>query len=365
MGRALERLWYPDGSPGGHRLLRAVTSPLSWAYRAGLGARPGPRPEKAGRPVIAVGNLTAGGSGKTPLVIELVTSLLRKGVRVAVLSRGYGRRTRGLRVVNPPAGEWGAPEEVGDEPMLIARRCPEAVVVVGNDRVAAGRYAVRRFSPDVLVCDDAFQHRRLHRDLDLLAVHAVLGFGNGHLLPRGPLREPVEQVRRAGLVVFTHAQQGDTVAALRRRHWIPEIIPAAHCMFSPNGWVQGPGLEPVDLPRDTPVLAACGVAHPRGFFESCRQAGLELRGTRSFGDHRRWSPGAVARLRAEAARAGAEAVVVTEKDLVRMPQHGEGPGVVALRLDARWPDTAGLALVEMAIGEVAASVDQEGESRNA
>jgi len=353
MGRALERLWYPGEAPGGQRLLRAVTTPLSWAYRAGLAARPGPRPGKAGRPVIAVGNLTAGGSGKTPLVIELVASLLRKGVRVAVLSRGYGRSGRGIRVVNPPAGDWGTPDEVGDEPVLIARRCPGAVVVVGADRVAAGRYAVQQFRPDVLVCDDAFQHRRLYRDLDVLAVHARLGFGNGRLLPRGPLREPVEQVRRAGLVVFTHADPADTVAGLRRRHWLPEIIPAAHCMFSPNGWVQGPGLEPLDLPRGTAVLAACGVAHPEVFFESCRQAGLELLQTRSYGDHQTWTRRTVARLRAEAGRLGAKAVVVTEKDLVRMPQHGEGPGVVALRLEARWPDDAGLAVVEMAIAELA------------
>lgn len=360
MHRVLERFWYPR-APGEERAwLRAVTAPMSWMYRAGLAARTRTRPGKVGRPVIAVGNLTVGGSGKTPLVIELVSFLLGEGVRVAVLSRGYGRATKDIRVIGPGAGDRDTVREVGDEPLLIARRCPGAGVVVGADRVAAGRVAVRELDPQVLVCDDAFQHRRLHRDLDILAVHARRGFGNGRLLPRGPLREPPGAVRRAGLVVFTHAGEEDTVAGLRRRHWIPETIPAARCAFGPAAWVRGPRLEPTTLPRGTPVLAACGVADPEGFFATCRQAGLDVRATRTFRDHQVPGAGEVAGLQAEAARAGAQAVVVTEKDLVRLPQDGGGAGVVALRLGTRWPDQTGLDLVETAVAEVAALCKEEG-----
>jgi tetraacyldisaccharide 4'-kinase len=334
------KLWYHRK----HRILGAALAPLEWSYRAGLAiARAGAKAQKVGKPVISVGNLTAGGSGKTPLVIELARMLGEAGKRVAVVSRGYRRRTRGLLVVHTPGGPVRPVDEAGDEPVLISLRCPDAGVVVGEDRVAACRLAVARFDPDVILCDDAFQHRKLHRDLDIVAVHARYGLGNVHLLPRGPLREPRSAIKRAGLVVFTHAPGAD-VTYLRRI--VPSSIPSAECSFIPTGLTEGTDLRPASPSIERPVFAACAVAHPEGFFETCRKAGLTLAGTRAFPDHHRYSPSDVKDLSDLASQRGASAVVVTQKDLVRLASLDSPVPFLALRIQAEWLYEHGQSRVE-------------------
>jgi tetraacyldisaccharide 4'-kinase len=324
------QLWYHRK----HRVVGAALAPLEWTYRAGLAvARAGKRAQKVGKPVISVGNLTVGGSGKTPLVIELTRLLAAAGKKVVVVSRGYRRRTRGLLVVHTPGGPVRPVDEAGDEPVLIALRCPDAGVVVGEDRVAACRLAVERFDPDVILCDDAFQHRKLHRDLDIVAVHARYGLGNAHLLPRGPLREPRSAIERANLVIFTHAPGADA-AYLRRI--VPSKIPSAECAFIPTGLTEGADLRPATPSIGRPVIAACAVAHPEGFFETCRKAGLTLAGTRAFPDHHRYSPSDVRGLSDLASKLGASAVVVTQKDLVRLASWDSPVQFLALRIQAEW-----------------------------
>lgn len=324
------QLWYHRK----HRILGAALAPLEWAYRAGLAiARAGTSAQKVGKPVISVGNLTAGGSGKTPLVIELVRMLGESGKRVAVVSRGYRRRTRGLLVAHTPGGPVRPVDEAGDEPVLISLRCPDAGVVVGEDRVAACRLAVERFDPDVILCDDAFQHRKLHRDLDIVAVHARYGLGNAHLLPRGPLREPPSALKRANLVIFTHAPGAD---ASYLRRIVPSNIPSAECGFIPTGLTEGADLRPASPSIERPVVAACAVAHPESFFETCRQAGLTVVGTRAFPDHHRYSPSDLRGLADLAAQHGASAAVVTQKDMVRLAHLDSPVQFLALRIQAEW-----------------------------
>lgn len=324
------QLWYHRK----HRVVGAALAPLEWAYRAGLAiARAGGSPRKVGKPVISVGNLTVGGSGKTPLVIELVRMLGQAGKRVAVVSRGYRRRTSGLLVVHTPGGPVRPVDEAGDEPVLISLRCPDAGVVVGEDRVAACRLAVERFDPDVILCDDAFQHRKLHRDLDIVAVNARYGLGNVHLLPRGPLREPRSAIGRANLVIFTHAPGADA-AYLRRI--VPSNIPSAECAFIPTGLTEGADLRPATPSIGRPVIAACAIAHPEGFFETCRKAGLTVAGTRAFSDHHRYSPSDVRGLADLASQLGASAVVVTQKDMVRLASWDSPVQFLALRIQAEW-----------------------------
>ena len=324
------QLWYHHR----HRVLGAALAPLEWAYRGGLAvSRAGSSAQKAGKPVISVGNLTVGGSGKTPLVIELVRMLGEAGKSVAVVSRGYRRRTRGLVVVHTPGGPVRPVDEAGDEPVLISLRCPDTGVVVGEDRLAACRLAGERFDPDVILCDDAFQHRRLHRDLDIVAIHARYGLGNSHLLPRGPLREPRSAIGRANLVIFTHAPGADA-AYLRRI--VPSSIPSAECAFIPTGLTEGADLRPATPSIGRPVLAACAVAHPEGFFETCRQAGLTLAGTRAFPDHHRYSRSDVRGLADLASQLGASAVVVTQKDMVRLASWDLPMQFLALRIQAEW-----------------------------
>ncbi|MBN2496390.1 MAG: tetraacyldisaccharide 4'-kinase [Deltaproteobacteria bacterium] len=332
----LDALWY--GPAGRWRALGATLLPLSLAYAAGLRLhRRLVRVQRLARPVISVGNLTLGGSGKTPLVVEIAARLERLGARVAVVSRGYGRESRGPRLARLPGGPPPPAREVGDEPALIARRLDAAAVAVGEDRAAAARLAVAAFEPDVLVCDDAFQHWGLARDLDLLCVHAQRGLGNRRLFPAGPLREPVAAARRADLIVFTHAGEGDEAACLCARHGLPSEIPATVCRLEPGGLVAGDGLVPQALPAGSRVAGACAIAHPAGFFASLSRAGLELVQRSSLPDHEPMRPGWLAERARRAQRRGARALVVTEKDLVRIQPGGSlCLPLLALRLEAVW-----------------------------
>ena len=340
------QLWYHRK----HRILGAALAPLEWTYRAGLAiARTGTKTEKVGKPVVSVGNLTAGGSGKTPLVIELARMLAAAGKRVAVVSRGYKRMTRGILVVHTPGGPVRPVDEAGDEPALISLRCQDAGVVVGEDRVAACRMAVERFDPGVILCDDAFQHRKLHRDLDIVAVHAGHGLGNAHLLPRGPLREPRSALKRANLVVFTHASGGASggfSAGVSLRGIVPESIPTAACAFLPAGLTAGADLQPASPSIDGPVVAACAVAHPEGFFETCRQAGLSVAGTMVFPDHHRFTHTDIAAMASLASKHGASTVVVSEKDQVRLASLDTPVRFLALRIQAKWVDERSQSQVE-------------------
>jgi tetraacyldisaccharide 4'-kinase len=220
--------------------------------------------------------------------------------------------------------------------------------VVGEDRVAACRLAVERFEPDVVLCDDAFQHIKLHRDLDIVAVHARHGLGNAHLLPRGPLREPRSALGRAHLVVFTHASGGAGIPG----GLVPAGVPAAACAFLPAGLTEGVDLRPAAVSVPGPVVAACAVAHPEGFFSSCGQAGLAVAGTRAFPDHHRFTPADVDALAALASRHGASAVVVTEKDLVRLALRKLPVRFLALRIRAEWVDESSRAQVESLLARV-------------
>ncbi|HUU00325.1 MAG TPA: tetraacyldisaccharide 4'-kinase [Myxococcota bacterium] len=331
----IERIWYSEGHLPGERFSALALTPLSWVYRLGLAMRAGPKPVKVDRPVISVGNLTVGGNGKTPLVIELVAMLESRAKRVAVVSRGYGRASRGLLVVSELSEESRTAAMAGDEPLLIARRCPQAGVVVGEDRLAAARLAIERCDPDVIILDDAFQHRRLQRDLNLCAIHADRGFGNGRLLPRGPLREPLSALQRADMLIFTYGGSKD-IGELRSRHNLPDSIPACSCDFAPAGFSKGPELSEAEHPKDEPVFAVCAVAAGEGFLKTCNQAGLNVAGSLSFHDHHRFRQADIERIESACRRLGVETVVCTEKDLVRLPQSNTKLSYIGLRIEARW-----------------------------
>jgi tetraacyldisaccharide 4'-kinase len=225
-------------------------------------------------------------------------------------------------------------------------------VVVGADRVEAGRLAVREFAPDVIVCDDAFQHRQLKRDLDILAVHAVRGFGNGRLLPGGPLREPRQALERADLVVFTHAGR-QSMESLRSLHRLDQNLPASGLALEPGGFVSYPDYTKTELAPDTPVVAACAIANPEGFYESCQAAGLRLVGTRAFPDHHRFTSRDLKQIEELSRGLRAAAVVVTEKDLVRLGEIDMGVRLLALRISGRWTDEASRVTMENLLAEKA------------
>lgn len=290
----------PPCAPGWQARLLA---PLSWlwaavaALRLARGAR-----VRVGAPVICVGNITVGGSGKTPAVIALVERLRARGRVPHVISRGYGGRLEGpLRVEE----RRHTAEDVGDEPLLIA---PFAPVWIGADRAASAVAAVAA-GAEVLVMDDGFQNAGLAQDLAIVVVDAGFGFGNGRVLPAGPLREPVASgLARAGLVLAIGPAPARESFA---RDW-PEAarLPLVGAEIRPlrTGMDWG----------DVRALAFAGIGRPEKFFATLREEGAEVVATRSFDDHATYDPRLLSRLRAEAKALGAQ-LVTTEKDAVRLP----------------------------------------------
>jgi tetraacyldisaccharide 4'-kinase len=272
--------------------------------------------------VICVGNLTVGGTGKTPTVIWLAGALADAGRRVAVVLRGYGRRApAGVRIVSDGRGlqeDWPA---VGDEAVLIARRLPTVPIVVGADRHAAGLAALAAFDPDVMVLDDGFQHRRLHRDVDLLLVDATDPFGGGRLVPRGRLREGREAVRRAHAVLLTRSDETDrTPALLHELAGMAPGLPVACAIHRPTAVMALPDGVPAapEALHGFRVLALSGIANPRSFRRTVESLGMEVAGELAYPDHYPYGAAARAEIGRTARHLGAQAVVTTEKDAVRL-----------------------------------------------
>lgn len=306
------------------RILAAPLAPLyGWVVRArnrGFDAHP-ERATRVSVPVISIGNLSAGGTGKTPLTLFLAEGLATGGWPNAILSRGYG----GRRTVDPMSVEPESdPRQTGDEPLLLARHLGPGRVVVGRKRYAAALRALAQ-APTLrcLLLDDGFQHRALHRDLDLLVVDGVRLLGNGRLLPLGPLREPVGSARRAHALVVTRATRVKDRPALEA--WWDTHGSGGPVFFVDFGlgalrrWgTDARSPLPGPVPGPGPGFAWCGLGHPEAFYADLLLAGVTWTGSRSFPDHRGPSPRALVALQAEARREGAEWLVCTEKDAVKL-----------------------------------------------
>lgn len=294
MRRAPE-FWERAGPPG------AWLQPLG-ALMAAIGRwrRDRASPWRAPVPVICVGNLTVGGSGKTPVAAALVAALARQGAHPHVLLRGYGGSARGPMRVDPERHEAAL---VGDEALLHAGLAP---TWIGADRVATARLAIAAGATHV-VLDDGLQSGRLAHDLALVVVDGQVGFGNGYLLPGGPLREPVaEGLSRAHALVILGPD--DTRVA----RFAPPGVEVVHAALVLDA-------ATVTALRSTPLLAFAGIGRPEKFFDSLRAAGLRLAGTRAFADHHRYAAAELEELAREATRLEAR-LVTTVKDAVRLPR---------------------------------------------
>lgn len=304
-----------------HRLL----APLTPLYRGAVTARIGAyrrgwlASSRLPAPVVSVGNLTLGGTGKTPTVIALVRDLVRRGRHPAVLTRGYGRTSsEPVVLVGPEPGVTVA--RAGDEPLELAARLPGVPVVVDADRVRGGVEALRR-GADLLVLDDGFQHLKLVRDLDLVLVDAGDPWGGGRLPPRGRLREPVSGLGRADAVLVTKvpADPAPVVDRIRRdvARWAP-LIPVLAARLEPTAVRRGGEAVPPAVLDGSRVIAVAGLGRPEGFAELLRAAGAEVAATRWFPDHHRFTAAEIGD--AVAAAAAIDAVVATTaKDAVKMP----------------------------------------------
>lgn len=270
-------------------------------------------------PVISVGNLTAGGSGKTPFVLWLVRRLREAGHQPGILIRGYRRRVP-ERITLAAPGAMLPVARTGDEAQLLLRAAA-APVAIGADRYLAGRALEQRFAPDVLVLDDGFQHIRLARGLDIVLIDALDPFGGGALLPLGRLRERPQALERAGLILLSRCEPGRSYRGLTTRlRQLNRHAPILKACIVPEAWIDcrtGAALPP-SPPPGAPLAAFCGLANPASFWRTLRDLGCQPLFQRSFGDHHTYRPVELRRLAQEAARLGAVALVTTEKDAVNL-----------------------------------------------
>lgn len=320
-GSLTERIFYPrTPSSWAQSFLLSPLACASWAFAAGAWGRgqlydagilPAHRVE--GLRVISVGNLNVGGSGKTPAVLFLAERLLAAGKRVALLSRGHGRKTREVMLLR--AGEpLPSVNQLGDEPLLMAKRCPQAHVLVGPDRHRLALLARDELAADVVLLDDGFQHRRLARDEDIVVMDQAVGLGNGHLLPRGPLRETPAALRRATLLWLKGAPAGTQPAPLPsfggpvvRTDYLPVDYGA------PCG-----GRQSLASLAGKEVLALAGLARPRGFLSTLERVGVKTRETAFFADHHSFTSAELQEVERRAAGQGL-LILTTEKDAMRLP----------------------------------------------
>ncbi len=270
------------------------------------------RQRRLTRPVISVGNLSVGGTGKTPVVAAIARWLIEAGERPAILSRGYARTDAadGVVVVSDGADVRAPLERSGDEPLMLARQVPKAVVCVSPDRYLAGTLAEQQLGCTVHILDDGFQHLELARSLDVLVT--TLGeIPNGRVMPMGRLREPGDAAARAHFLVVSDA----TAGAAQAEAWalgIQQACGAARTLAAPVPAV--PGLP--DVPNGK-VLAVAGIAHPQRFFDALK-AQWNLVQTIAFADHHRYMAADIAAIDAKVKASGADAVFTTDKDAVRL-----------------------------------------------
>ena len=286
--------WRHDGG------LAVALSPLATLWAAGAAWRVrSAHPWRAPVAVVCIGNLVAGGAGKTPLAIAVARHLAVRGRRPHILSRGYGGRVPGPARVDPARHDAAA---VGDEPLLLAAAAP---TWIAHDRAAGARAAIAA-GADILVLDDGFQNTALVKDMSILAIDGGYGFGNGRVMPAGPLREPIRAgLARADAVVIVGVDRVDATASLPKGLdvYCARVVPV-------------PGA--CDEIAGQPVFAFAGIGRPAKFYATLAEMGCRIEATRDFPDHHRFTPAEIADIVDRAARAGA-IPVTTEKDAVRLP----------------------------------------------
>ncbi len=272
--------------------------------------------------VISVGNITLGGTGKTPFVCLLAEIVRGKGYATAILSRGYkGSFRKGVGVVSDGEKIRMNAREAGDEPFLLAATLPDVPVLVGKERWISGRHAVDRFRSQVVILDDGFQHLGVKRDLNLLLIDSIRPFGNSHLFPRGILRESLGEISRADAIVLTKGGSSDNIKKLKRKiHSVFENLPVFRVDYKPvsirvAGKNQNLSVESL---QDRKILAFAGIATPESFRQTLIGLNTRIIYFESFPDHYSYRSGDIERLWKKGEDLGAEALVTTEKDWVRL-----------------------------------------------
>ncbi len=283
-----------------------------WAYRWGVFPS-----RKLDCRVISVGNLTLGGTGKTPFVMMIAETLRGNGLKPAILSRGYGGKSGNpVNVVCDGKQTLLSPEWVGDEAVMMAEKLKNVPVLTGPDRYQTGRYALEHFDVDTLILDDGFQHLALKRDLDILLFDHSRPLGNGHLFPAGELREPARETRRADMVCFTRYSGGAINFDPRLLVSVPQV--KTHLRLDSIIRMDDEEVLGVEILKNEPVAAFCGIAKPEGFRQILRDSQIQPKLFKSFPDHHPYTLQDIKELEARAIKEGAKFILLPEKDAVKI-----------------------------------------------
>jgi tetraacyldisaccharide 4'-kinase len=271
--------------------------------------------------VISVGNLTLGGTGKTPVVIMIAEILRDQGRKPAVLSRGYGGDTKDkVNVVCDGQKILLSADVAGDEPVMIARRLKNIPVLTGKDRFLTGNYAIKHFGVDTLILDDGYQHLALARDLNVLLFDQEKPLGNGHLFPAGELREPVKASKRANVIGFTRCSRDGNLDSEGNELVPQDNLPVIKTALKLKSFIRLDNHETIsrEFLQDQPIAAFCGIANPGDFRHTLETAGARVVFFRAFPDHHRYDADDLKNVEQEAKKAGAQYIVVSEKDSVKI-----------------------------------------------
>jgi tetraacyldisaccharide 4'-kinase len=289
-------------------------------------------------PVISIGNITMGGTGKTPFVLYTARTLAQMGLNAAILTRGYGRKNSKQSIFLSPGQTRIVPEEIlGDEPALLRRHLPEIWMGIAKDRFRSGRIIEQQNNSIVFILDDGFQHRKLHRNLDIVLIDPLQPLENNCIVPRGTLREPVWGLQRADILVVNGLPSSYSSALFEAR--LRKLVPKSpiffctqyiHDLIPFTYWVHNERLSmSPDLPKTAFLVTAIG--NPERFHDDIRRMGIDIRGMRKFKDHHRFSLKDWRDCSRSAEKCGAETLIITEKDAVKIIQPPEFPIRVAIQ----------------------------------
>jgi len=265
--------------------------------------------------VLCVGNITVGGTGKTPLVVWLCNLITQNG-KCAILTRGYKARTQENK-------------DLKDEIAILAESCPEAEVIVNPDRVSGAAEAIEKHAAKVLIMDDGFQHRRLARDLDIAAIDATQPFGYGKMLPAGLLREPVSSLKRAGAVVITRCDQVTEAQLSELEQKLRAIKSNMIIARSIHAPVYAKSMDNKEISieqlKGTKIFAFCGIGNPDAFLNTIKNLGAELAGSKVYDDHYHYTDASLAEISEQAKEFGGDLILTTEKDWTKVVPNFKSP----------------------------------------
>ncbi len=274
--------------------------------------------KKLGCKIISIGNITVGGTGKTPTVIMLANMLKERGYQPVVLSRGYGGKNKNpVNVISDGNNILMSASVAGDEPTLIAKSAKDVPVITGPKRYLTGRYAMDHLGADLLILDDAFQHRSLFRDIDIVLLDSERPFGNGFLLPRGSLREPAKALKRANIIVLTGIDREEEKRTIDIDFPPTPIFGGYH---RPKGLIKGNknDIYPLEYMEGKKVCAFAGIAKPESFRETIETLGAKVVAFTTFPDHHRYTTDNLEEIKKSSSNSSAEITVTTEKDGIKL-----------------------------------------------